>query len=341
MSKTISHKEEWVSLIGEGGQNYWVNKHKHPVFDAASVMVSGGSVLFSGPSGSGKSSASAVLCNPKNYPILLHDTAYEAIHVCVRHVPIDMTKVITAQELYATTTLQNGNTRVEPGVLGSFIADHGYPTQEELMAFEADRTRVLRSGKGEVIIYAIIFDDLDRVVDSQTVNVTLKPTNDSEHVLPHDNCTRYLRCQAVATSNSTCARQNKYSGAAGLDPAQANRFTMFLVPHNPVSKILVKEYQSIGASTAQLETIEKFGLLIEEVSKEINTHGAFPDLGEVSIRQAKSIVKCYLYAKFDAERAVDLLFAGLANEEDQEKAEVMKQRYFGNGPTKKRTGILF
>jgi hypothetical protein len=48
-----------------------------------------------------------------------------------------------------------------------------------------------------------------------------------------------------------------------------------------------------------------------------------------------------LYAKFDAERAVDLLFAGLANEEDQEKAEVMKQRYFGNGPTKKRTGILF
>jgi len=297
-------------------------------FDAARVLLSEhglGNVMITGDAGAGKTRRAESLIIGDNYRVFLDGSALQEIEVHVRVIEVDLISTTASAELLYDSSLENGNFARQAAMVADFIKTHGTTDRAAFDARQADRSEVLRSGRGEVTLYVLVVDDFDRCY-REIQSSFMKLIHGIRHSFQRLKTPEYyLRLQCIATSNSGLGTPSgKYTAAAGrIDAAVANRFTIYHLPDPDFAQILMDRFPHEAQFCQTLSELVAF-------TKSKQRDGELECLGEVSLRQVLPLVEHKTRFGLTDEEAAARIFSPLPMEGDERtQANLILSRFFG------------
>jgi len=304
------------------------------MFDAARVLLSEhglGNVMITGDAGAGKTRRAEGLTMGGNFRVLLNGSPLEGIDVQVKVIEVDLISTTASAELLYDSSLENGNFARQAAMVADFIQTHGTTDRAEFDAHQAERSEVLRSGRGTVTLYVLIVDDFDRCY-REIQSSFMKLIHGNRHSFQRLKTPPYfLRLQCIATSNSGLGTPSgKYTAAAGrIDAAVANRFMIYHLPDPDFREILARRFPHEAGFCRTLSELVAF-------TKSKQRDGELESLGEVSLRQVMPLVEHKTRYGLTDEEAASRLFSPLpAAGDERTQANLILSRFFG----RRRGGI--
>jgi hypothetical protein len=297
-----------------------------PVFDAVLDVLQGNNVCFSGVTGSGKTMRGEALALESNYPVLLAGTYLEGLCVRVVNLTVDLVPMLANMELVYEAAITDGRSHKDATLVCEFLIRHGYVSQQEYLEHMRERDQALRTGSGEVTIFLISLDDIDRCMHRSLQNSFMKFLSNERHDFEYlkNIPPRFLKLQCVASTNSVCGVRNaKYLAAQGLDLAIQNRFISYHISPANVADILKADMAE--EHHAFIDALVAFS---EDVRRHVE-EGSLAAVGEISLRQLLTIVFQVAYMRVSGPQAAAKLLANVPRaSEDGLLAETLLAKYF-------------
>lgn len=299
------------------------------VFDAAKCLFHEhglGNVMFLGEAGSGKTRRAESLTLSENFDTFLAGTPLAGIHVHVHMIEVDLISTSASAELLYDSSLEAGSFARNAAVVADFIMTHG---TTDRAAFEERQRRcreALHRGNGEYHLYLLVVDDFDRTY-RELQNAFLRLIHGVRHTFHRlkDTPPYFLRLQCVTTSNSGLGTPSgKYTAAAGkIDAAVANRFTVYSLPDPDFEAILSHRFPGEPAFCQTMSALIAH-------AKQKQRDGELESMGEISLRQALSILEHKIRHGLSDEDAASRLFSALPPEGDERtQANLILSHFFG------------